>query len=308
MTTFDYVTLDVFTKERFRGNPLAVIADARGLDGETMQAIAREFNYSEITFVLPPANPDNTAEVRIFTPTMELPFAGHPNVGTAFALARAGHVFGKPVGDRLRFEEKAGIVEVSVERDAGGRATGASIQAPQRLTVADGLPVETLGPMVGLAPSRIATGNHAPLVLSVALPFLVAELPDLETLAAAAPDTSLFAAAKHAHGLDPADGRLSVFLYVRSGDNPLALRARMFAPLDNIPEDPATGSASAALAAYLATCLPFAPDTVDLTIDQGVEMGRASHIRLRVAMSDGKPASVRVIGDCVEVMRGTLAV
>ncbi|NHT78014.1 PhzF family phenazine biosynthesis protein [Rhizobiaceae bacterium CRRU44] len=306
MTQFDYVTLDVFTKERFRGNPLAVIADARGLDSETMQAIAREFNYSEITFVLPPANPENTAEVRIFTPTMELPFAGHPNVGTAFALARAGHVFGKPVGDRLRFEERAGIVEVTVERDAGGAATGASIQAPQMLTVADGLSVDTLGPMIGLAPAKIATGNHAPLFLSVALPFLVAELPDLDTLAAAHPDTSLFSAAEA--GVDPVDGRLSVFLYVRSAENPLSLRARMFAPLDNIAEDPATGSASAALAAYLATTVASVPETVDLTIDQGVEMGRASHIRLRVSMSDGKPGSVLVIGDCVEVMRGTLTV
>lgn len=306
MTQFDYVTLDVFTKERFRGNPLAVIADARGLDSETMQAIAREFNYSEITFVLPPANPENTAEVRIFTPTMELPFAGHPNVGTAFAIARAGHVFGKSVGDTLRFEEKAGIVDVHVERDTHGLATGASIRAPQRLTVTDGLSVETLGPMVGLAPDKIATGNHAPLFLSVALPFLVAELPDLETLAAAQPDAGLFAAAEA--DLAPIDGRLSVFLYVRSAGNPSALRARMFAPLDDITEDPATGSASAALAAYLAAERPSASETVELTIDQGVEMGRASHIRLHVAMSDGTPESVRVIGDCVEVMRGTLTV
>ena len=306
MTQFDYVTLDVFTKERFRGNPLAVIADARGLDGETMQAIAREFNYSEITFVLPPSNPENTAEVRIFTPTMELPFAGHPNVGTAFALARAGNVFGQPVGDELRFEEKAGIVEVTVERNADGLATGASIQAPQMLTVVDGLAPETLGPMIGLAPAKIATGNHAPLFLSVALPFLVAELPDLQTLAAAQPDTGLFSAAES--GLNPIDGRLSVFLYVRSSEHPLALRARMFAPLDNISEDPATGSASAALAAYLAARMPSAPETVALTIDQGVEMGRASKIHLRVAMSGGKPTSVRVIGDCVEVMRGVLTV
>ncbi|KQR75838.1 PhzF family phenazine biosynthesis protein [Rhizobium sp. Leaf384] len=306
MTQIDYITLDVFTRERFRGNPLAVIADARGLDAETMQAIAREFQYSEITFVLPPADADNTAEVRIFTPTMELPFAGHPNVGTAFALARAGHVFGKPVGDSLRFEETAGIVAVTVERDADGAVTGASIEAPQRLTVADGLPVETLGPMIGLAPSAIAIGHHAPLFLSVALPFLVAELPDLETLGAARPDMSLFAAAEA--GLDPVDGRLSVFVYVRSGAEPTRLRARMFAPLDTIPEDPATGSASAALAAFLAPGMVPGAETVELTIVQGVEMGRESRIHLRVAMVDCRAASVRIRGDCVEMMRGALTV
>jgi trans-2,3-dihydro-3-hydroxyanthranilate isomerase len=306
MDQYDYVTLDVFTRTRFRGNPLAVIADARGLDGAAMQAIAREFNYSEITFVLPPRKAENSAEVRIFTPTMELPFAGHPNVGTAFALARAGTVFGKAVGDRLRFEEKAGIVEVTVRRDAEGRVTGAAIVAPQPLTIGERFAPDLLAPMIGLSPSDIATGRHAPLFLSVALPFLVAELPDLETLARAKPEAPLFAEAEA--GLSPIDGRLSVFVYVRPDDTPLDLRARMFAPLDNIPEDPATGSASAALAAFIATGETGGVDTVKLTITQGVEMGRESVIRLSVPLVGGRPASVEVAGDCVEVMRGVLTV
>jgi trans-2,3-dihydro-3-hydroxyanthranilate isomerase len=306
MTAYDYVTLDVFTKTRFRGNPLAVIPDARGLDGGNMQAIAREFNYSEITFVLPPSDPAHTAEVRIFTPTMELPFAGHPNVGTAYALARAGQAFGKPLGDRLRFEEKAGLVEVTIERDGQGNVSGAGIVAPQTLSVGAGLAVETLAPMIGLHPSAIAVARHPPLFLSVGIPFLVAELADLDTLAKAGPDTTRFAAAEA--WLDAMDGRLSVFLYVRAKDTPLQLRARMFAPLDNIPEDPATGSASAALAAFLATHESDAGDSVELTITQGVEMGRDSRIHLRVTLSGGEPSGVKVSGDCVEVMRGVLTV
>lgn len=117
MTNFPYVTVDVFTATPFTGNPLAVITDARWIDAEGMQRIAVEFNYSEVTFVLPPENPDNTARVRIFTPTCEVPFAGHPNVGTAFVLGRESHLFDRPVGDIMRFEEGAGLVEVSLLRE-----------------------------------------------------------------------------------------------------------------------------------------------------------------------------------------------
>ena len=99
-----FMTLDVFTRDRFGGNPLAVVLDAEGLDGKTMQTIASEFNLSETTFVLPPEDETHTARVRIFTPRSELPFAGHPNVGTAFAVARQGQLFGRPLGDHLVFE------------------------------------------------------------------------------------------------------------------------------------------------------------------------------------------------------------
>ncbi|MGO6907503.1 PhzF family phenazine biosynthesis protein, partial [Rhizobium ruizarguesonis] len=110
MNTLSYVTVDVFTSTRFEGNPLAVISDARGLCDAAMQKIATEFSYSEVTFVLPPEDAQNSACVRIFTPTMEIPFAGHPNVGTAYVLGQQAEIFGKPVGDTLRFEERAGIV------------------------------------------------------------------------------------------------------------------------------------------------------------------------------------------------------
>lgn len=306
MAQYPFITLDVFTRDRFRGNQLAVFPDARGLDSETMQAIAREFKYSEITFVLPPSDPANTAQVRIFTPTAEIPFAGHPNVGTGFVMARQDDVFGSRPGDRLRFEEKAGIVDVTVHRDADGSVSGAAIVAPEPLSVAESMSAERLATIIGLPPGGVATHNHAPLLLSVGLPFVVAEITDLKALAMATPDTSRFADAAKDYANIP--GRLSVFLYVRPEATPWQLRARMFAPLGNIPEDPATGSASAALAAYLVSRETASTETTELTIDQGVEMGRASQIRLRVTSTDGGPARVHVIGDCVEMMRGVISV
>jgi trans-2,3-dihydro-3-hydroxyanthranilate isomerase len=143
MSTVAYVTLDVFTATRFAGNPLAVIPDARGLSDEAMQRIAAEFNYSETTFVLPPEDPRNTARVRIFTPTVEVPFAGHPNVGTAFVIGRQKEIFGRPVGGTLRFEEKAGLIVVQLLSEEG-QIVGAEIKAPQPLKV--GAKIETVLP------------------------------------------------------------------------------------------------------------------------------------------------------------------
>ena len=139
-----YVTVDVFTARRFGGNPLAVVLDAGGLDGATMLAITREFNYSETTFVLPPREKQHTAHVRIFTPAGEIPFAGHPNVGTAYALARIGKVFDTPIKDSLLFEEEAGLVPIHILFD-GDDAVGAQLTAPQRLTTG-----------ASIAPAKIA--------------------------------------------------------------------------------------------------------------------------------------------------------
>ena len=130
MTSFDYVTVDVYTETRFGGNPLAVILDARGMTDAQMQQVAAEFNYAESTFVLPPLDPDSTAQVRIFTRAQKVPFAGHPNVGTGFVLAQRPEIFGKPPGSSLRFEEKAGLVDVDIVLD-GGSVTRARIKAPQ---------------------------------------------------------------------------------------------------------------------------------------------------------------------------------
>lgn len=299
MIAIAYETVDVFAEAQFGGNPLAVIADGRGLSTTAMQAMAREFNYSEVTFVTPPADPSNTARVRIFTPTNEIPFAGHPNVGTAFVLARAGSVFGRAAGDVMRFEEGAGLVEVEVLR-RDGRVAGASIRAPRALEVGDEIDVPVVATCASLADDAITTVRHRPIFASVGLPFAFAEVASLEALASATPNAAAF---RDAHARHPNDvDRFSLFLYVRTA--PGTVRARMFAPLSNILEDPATGSASAALAGLLDT---FEGDDEGfrLTIHQGVEIRRPSVIRA-IVRPQGRGRSISVAGDCVPVMRGTL--
>ncbi|MHC2574337.1 PhzF family phenazine biosynthesis protein [Rhizobium leguminosarum] len=300
MNTLSYVTVDVFTSTRFEGNPLAVISDARGLSDAAMQKIATEFNYSEVTFVLPPEDTQNSARVRIFTPTMEIPFAGHPNVGTAYVLGQQAEIFGKPVGDTLRFEEKAGVVEVSLKR-SGGKVAAAAIRAPQPLAIGDIIAEETVAGCVSLDPGVIVSTTHAPVFASVGLNFAIAELNGLEALAAARPNLAGFQAAAGHQATSGHD--FSLFLYVRTAE----IRARMFAPLDNVPEDPATGSASAALGAYLVSLAPEADMNARITIEQGVEMGRRSVITLDVAKSGGIVSDVVISGGCVSVMCGEIS-
>jgi trans-2,3-dihydro-3-hydroxyanthranilate isomerase len=278
MTDIAYVTLDVFTAQRFGGNPLAVIPDARGLETEVMQRIAREFNYSETTFVLPPADAANTAQVRIFTPRAELPFAGHPNVGTGYVVATMGSLFGRAVGEVLRFEEKAGLVPVRVRRDAG-RVTGAELTAPMGLTRGRTLDAASAAACLGLDAAEIVTSSHQPQVASVGLPFLCVELRDRAALAKASPRAELFAG---------------------------ALRARMFSPLHGVPEDPATGSAGAALSALLADLDPAGDGERRYAIIQGEEMGRPSLLEATVIKRNGTVTETRIGGACAPVMRGVL--
>ncbi|MCM2473389.1 PhzF family phenazine biosynthesis protein [Rhizobium sp. CG5] len=300
-TTYAFVTVDVFTTERFAGNPLAVILDASGMSDECMQAIAAEFGYSESTFVLPPRDPAHTAEVRIFTPVTEVPFAGHPNVGTAFVLANMPEVFGKAPGDRLVFEEKAGLVEVEVQRK-DGRAVSASIVAPKPLSIGSTVDTALLARCASLTGADIETARHAPVFVSVGLKFIVAEVASLEALGRAKPELGALAEAVERYAHENCD--CALFLYTRQGGN--HLRARMFAPFDNVPEDPATGSASAALGAYLAT-LAGEPDLeMDFRIEQGVEMKRRSEIGIRVSKKDGVATRVAISGASVEILRGTL--
>jgi trans-2,3-dihydro-3-hydroxyanthranilate isomerase len=299
----DYVTVDVFTDSRFGGNPLAVIPDARGIDEALLQKIAAEFNYSETTFVFPPDDPAHTARVRIFTPTDEVPFAGHPNVGTGFVLGRSDTVFGRPVGEHMVFEETAGLVHLDLLRD-GGAVVGAGFIAPQPVQIGDTIDANVLAACVSLAPEAVITSTHQPRIVSVGLPFVVAELSGLDALAAAKPNAAAFAQADAA--LWHVDDHLSAFIYVRAAAAIGHLRARMFAPLSNIPEDPATGSASAALAAYLLTLDPRRDAVCAITIEQGVEMGRRSLIDIDVTKHDGEVTRVRIAGRCVPVMQGTI--
>jgi trans-2,3-dihydro-3-hydroxyanthranilate isomerase len=302
MTQVAYEVVDVFTAERFGGNPLAVIPDARGLADELMQRIAAEFGYSETTFVLPPDDPRHTARVRIFTPTTEVPFAGHPNVGTAFVLARRGEVFGRPADARMQFEERAGLVEVEIVR-AGATVTGAAITAPRPLEIGPEVPAALVAGCAGLTEADLALGAHPPRVVSVGLAFVVAEVASRAALAQARPNLDRFVAANAAV---PLPGGFALFLYVPVAGAAERLSARMFAPLDNVLEDPATGSASAALAAYRAALLPEPDAEIDLTIEQGVDMGRPSEIRLRVHKAGGAVKRVIIAGDCMPVMRGEL--
>src|SRR3979409_1642435 len=187
----NFVTVDVFTDRRFGGNPLAFVLGGRVLTTQQMQSIAAEFNLAETTFVLPPKDPAHTAEVRIFTPRAELPFAGHPNVGTAFALAKSGGIFGRPIGDRLVFEEKAGLVPVDVLKD-GAAILGARLTAPQLLSRGDEVAVDIVAAACSIAVDDIETGHHAPCVASCGTAFIFVELKTRRALAAAQPRAEIF--------------------------------------------------------------------------------------------------------------------
>jgi trans-2,3-dihydro-3-hydroxyanthranilate isomerase len=286
---FRFVTVDVFTATRFGGNPLAVFTDARGLSDAEMQALAREMNLSETTFVLPPDDAANTARVRIFTPATEMPFAGHPNVGTGHVLAS------ERGGETLRFEEIAGLVEVRVARGADGAVGEVTIAAPQPLSLGtEFTPVQIAG-SAGLEPWEVVVENHRPLVASVGNPFAVMEVTPA-ALTRAAPDT---AGMTRADGLAPElAGRFRIYLYARDG---AAVRARMFGGGLGMKEDAATGSAAAPLAALLLHLNGAERGAWDIV--QGVEMGRPSLLRTTATRGpDGIRATVG--GGCVRVMEG----
>ncbi len=302
MPTYDYVTVNVFTDQRFAGNPLAVMPDAGGLTDAQMQAIATEFNLSETSFVLPPDDPRHHARVRIFTRRAELPFAGHPNIGTGYVLASMA---GDPP-EHYTFEQLAGLVRVHVLRDSAGEISGARVAAPRSLSVDIGIPVETIAACAGLAATDIATLSHTPLVASVGTPFVIAEIANVAALSRAAPDIGAFRVA--ADRFPDMAGRFSLYLYAWVEGDERRIRTRMFAPLDGTWEDPATGSAASALAGLLTSMAPG--DNVDLqyAIEQGVEMGRPSLIIASAVKTGEGPVSASVAGTCVPMMRGTLQV
>ncbi len=295
----EFITVDVFTERRFGGNPLAVVTNAQGLATEQMQAIAAEFNLAETTFVLPPQNPSHTAEVRIFTPRAELPFAGHPNVGTAYVLAKQGNSYGRVVGDPLVFEEKAGLVRLDLLRD-GNSVSGARLTAPQPLTRGDNIAPDIAAAACSLDPTDIETANHAPCIASCGLPLVFAELKTRSALARARPRAEIFS--EHL----PADRATGVLLYVRDNSGGFDIQARMFAPLFGVPEDPATGSANVALVGLLAGLRPERDLTLRLRIAQGVDMGRPSLLQAAAEKRDGKLTELSIGGRCVIVMRGTV--
>jgi trans-2,3-dihydro-3-hydroxyanthranilate isomerase len=298
--TLTYETVDVFTQTPFGGNPLAVVFGGEALSAERMQAIAVEFGYSETTFVLPPQDPANTARVRIFTPTREVPFAGHPNVGTATVVAWRGSLFGRPVGEAVRFEEGAGLVPIAILSE-GGKPVGAQLTTPQLFQRGATVPVADIAACLGLEATAIRTDRHPPVGGTVGLEFILVELADRQALEAARPIRAEFES-RLAH-LPVYD----IHCYVRTGgDDDVDVRARMFAPLDNIDEDPATGSANGALLGLLAELDGPAEGTMALRIAQGVEMGRPSLLLGEVDRAGGATTAIRVGGRCVAMMRGEL--
>jgi trans-2,3-dihydro-3-hydroxyanthranilate isomerase len=300
MAHYDFVTVDVFTEQRFGGNPLAVFPDARGLTEAQMQAIAAEFNLSETTFVLPPANPQNHARVRIFTPRHEMPFAGHPNVGTGFVLA--GRTENPP--EHFVFEEDAGLVRVHILRNPDKTVSGARISAPRALSIDIEIPVDVVAACASLHENEVVTRAHTPLVASVGVPFVIAEVANVEALSRASPDIGAFRAAV---GRFSAMGeRFALHLYTWHGEGSGRLRTRMFAPPGGVLEDPATGSANAALAALLTSLAPGENVDLHYDIEQGIEMGRPSQIIASARKTAEGPVLATVAGSCVPVMRGTL--
>ncbi len=286
MRRLDYHILDVFTDRAFTGNPLAVVLGADGLEDGQMLALARQFNLSETIFVQPPDDPAHAAKVRIFFPTAEIPFAGHPTIGCALLLAELRGLSGG-----LVLEERAGLVPVTL---AGG---GAELTAPV-------VPVPV---PVGVAPdpaqAAAALGLDSVLAISAhegGPRFLFAELDSLDALAAARQIEPAWSALMDACGVD------AIWCHVATG--PGTVRARMFSPGAGIPEDPATGSATAIFASVLMQAGRLGEGETVLAVDQGVEMGRPSRLRLTAVVREGALVAARVAGQAVRVAEGRIRV
>lgn len=288
-----FQTVDVFTNRKFGGNPLAVVADARGLSTEQMQTIAAEFNLAETTFVLPPRDPAHTAEVRIFTPKAELPFAGHPNVGTAFVLAH------KIAGDRLVFEEKAGLVPVDITRK-GGEVIAAHLTSPQPLQLGEEMAPDIIAAACSLDVAQIETRAHRPLIASCGAALVFAEVVSREALATAVGRADVFT--RHL----PMTRAIGIHLYVPVEEEGLDIQSRMFAPLYGVPEDPATGGSNVALIGLLAHLDKRVDLALAKTIGQGFDMGRPSILEASAEKKAGKVTATYIGGRCVPVLSGTI--
>jgi trans-2,3-dihydro-3-hydroxyanthranilate isomerase len=292
-----FVTLDVFTRTRFAGNPLAVVRDADGLDDAAMQAIAREFNLSETVFLLPPGGTSHRARLRIFTPARELPFAGHPTLGTAaligIDLGAGEHSF--VLGERI------GPVRcvVTVEDEAVATASFDVPRLPAEITPTPD--PAAMAQALGLAPADVGLDGFAPAIYSAGVPMAFVPLKGLAAIGRCRPDAAKIAAALGE------SGPRAIFAFCRETLDPgFAFHARMFAPAFGIAEDPATGSAVAAFAGLLAAAEPQQKGERRVAIEQGYEMGRPSQIGLAFTTSGSRLQRVIIGGAAVVVSRGTI--
>ena len=299
-----YAILDVFTDTPLAGNPLAVVLDGEGLETDRMQAIAREFNLSETVFVLSADNPAHSAKLRIFTPKSELPFAGHPTVGTSILLAGERFAALEDEMDAVVvLEEKIGQVRCGVKLKPGN--TGYAEFDVPKLSKSVGTPreKELIAAALALQPRDIGFENHVPSIYEAGVPFSFVPVANIETIAKARAVVSAwpsgFGDGSHNHA----------FLYCRETlQHDFSFHARMFAPSMGIDEDPATGAAAAAFAGVVKTFDDLPDGTHLVRIEQGYEMGRPSQIDLEIDVSNGKLHAERIGGGAVVVGRGELDV
>ena len=296
---YKYYICDVFTKKRFGGNPLAVFPEAEGLTDNQMQQIAREFNFSESSFVFPPEN-GNTRKVRIFTPALEVPFAGHPNIGTAFVLASTGMIGDLHESTEIIFEEIAGLVPIFLRKFDDG-SIWCELQAPEKLSIGDKVSVEDLASAISLKSGDIITDTHPPQHTSVGLPFVITELKDRQALKKASVNIEGFKklASKY--------NTRFTHIYIRSNDE-FDVRTRMFGPFDGMMEDPATGSANCALGGLLTHYNDSDAGEFEWNIAQGVEMGRPSYLKAHTIKIGGEVTATFIGGNSVMVSEGIIFV
>jgi trans-2,3-dihydro-3-hydroxyanthranilate isomerase len=289
-----FATLDVFTERRFTGNPLAVVFDADALDDTRMQTIAREFGHPETVFVLKP-QAGGTARVRIFTPGVELPFAGHPTVGTALILALKGHA------GAIVLEEKIGLVRCTAAPGGADRGVARFLLPELPKPAGAAAPGETIAAAIGLSPEDIGFETLVPSRWSAGNTFTFVPVRGLDAIRRCKPVDARWDDAFEA------GGRSHAYVFCREAvDAGNSFHARMFAPRLGVTEDPATGSAAAAFAGLAAHSLSLGDGEHRLTIEQGYEMGRPSVMELLLTIANGKLASASVGGAAVVVTEGTI--
>lgn len=308
MTSRRYFIYDVFSDRALAGNPLAVVTDGEGLDSAAMQAIAREFNLSETVFVLPPDDPRHRARLRIFTPGSELPFAGHPTVGTAIALAEQAGDDG--TAGMFVLEETVGPVRCIVTRGAG--ATFAEFDLPKLpQPVEVQMEAAAIAAALGLGSHEVGFENHRPGVWSAGVPYVTVPVADRDAAARIRFDTRLWSEIAPLESEAPGNAGIVASAYVYCRDtlhHDSAFHARMFWPGNPAFEDPATGSAAAAFAGVILRFDRPADGSRRYWLEQGIEMGRPSRIRLEIDVEGGRMARARIGGHAVRVAQGALLV
>ncbi len=296
VTGYEYFTLDVFTKDRFAGNSLAVVNDADGLDDEQMQKIAQEFNLAETVFVLPPENSENNARLRIFTPTRELPFAGHPTLGAAVLLAQFSSIKGE-----LLLEQQVGVVPVTVEVDAQGLAY-AEFTAARLPVEIENVPSNSLiADVLGIDENNIGFGLHKSCVFDAGNAPLFVPVKSRQVLAGVKPGQDKWERLGRA-------GEFGVYIYCRGTNGFAQFHARLFSLEGSIVEDPVTGSAAVAFAGVLNEALMLEDGEHDWIISQGEDMGRPGKIYLKCKVEQSKIVTVKIGGHALRMSRGVITV